>query len=292
MENPDGYDEIMKKGWPAEKVVVGLVTNPANCKGWVGDKALRKTLSFLVKKYPGFGGVMGWEYFNSMTYTLWFTKPLPNNLRYSFALPAPKSDRHYGYPNGQDSDWTDLEVAVVDHRMTRPCTQPTREIEIKSEATDGTLYVAENQAATSGAHSVHSLLWLLSQADLSRTRSSTDSVVFTATVSQREAVFHVHWFSPKDNKVYMSYIDSFAFMKDLDIQGCRNLVKNILDYSLEVRQPIIRNALKLFHPIPKQWKRARPASVLTDVAKSFTSDNGRSSKSQKTELEIVFLSNG
>ncbi|KAL9098495.1 MAG: hypothetical protein Q9187_009652 [Circinaria calcarea] len=67
MENPDGYEEIMKRGWPAEKVVAGLVTNPANCKGWVGDKALRKTLSFLVKKYPGFGGVMGWEYFNSMT---------------------------------------------------------------------------------------------------------------------------------------------------------------------------------------------------------------------------------
>lgn len=226
--------------------------------------------------------------------TLWSTKPLPSNLKYSFALPAPKPDRHYGYPNGQDSDWTDSEVAVVDHHVARPYTQPTREnlfpffmIEIKSEATGGTLYVAENQAAVSGAHSVHSLLWLRSQADPSRTQSSTDSVVFTATVSQREAVFHVHWFSPKDDKVYMSYIDSFAFMKDLDIQGCRDLVKNILDYGLEVRQPIIRDALKLLHPILKQWKRARPASVLTDVAESFTSDDGRSSKSQRTELKVV-----
>ncbi len=225
--------------------------------------------------------------------TLWSTKPLPSNPKYLFALPAPKSDRHYGYPNGQDFDWTDSEVAVVDHRLARPYTQPTREnlfpffmIEIKSEATGGTLYVAENQAATSGAHSVHSLLWLRSQADPSRTRSSTDSVVFTATVSQREAVFHVHWFSPKDDKVYMSYLDSFAFMKDLDIQGCRDLVKNILDYGLEVRQPIIRDALKLLHPIPKRWKGARLASVITDVAESFTSDDGRSSKSQRTELEV------
>lgn len=107
--------------------------------------------------------------------TLWSTKPLPSNSKYSFALPAPKPDRHYGYPNGQDSDWTDSEVAVVDHRVARPYTPPTREslfpfymIEIKSEATGGTLYVAENQAAISGAHSVHSLLWLRSQADPTR----------------------------------------------------------------------------------------------------------------------------
>ncbi|KAL9134499.1 MAG: hypothetical protein Q9175_004315 [Cornicularia normoerica] len=176
-----------------------------------------------------------------------------SNSKYLFALPAPKPDRHYGYPNGQDSDWTDSEVAVVDHRVARPYTQPTREslfpfymIEIKSEATGGTLYVAENQAAISGAHSVHSLLWLRSQAD--PTRNSVE------TWTAKDAV---------------------------------TFVNNILDYGLEGRQSIFRDTLKLLHPISKQWKRARPTSALTDVAESFTSDDGRSSKSQRTYLEVV-----
>lgn len=226
--------------------------------------------------------------------TLWSTKPLPSNSKYSYALPAPKPDRHYGYPTGQDSDWTDSEIAVVDHRVARPYAQPTREnlfpffmIEIKSEATGGTLYAAESQAAISGAHSVHALLWLRSQADPLRTRLSTDSVVFTAAVSQRNVVFHVHWWSPENDKVHMSYIDSFAFMKNLDSQGCRDLVNNILDYGLEVRQPIVREALKSLHPIPKQWKKARPASAVADVAESFTSDEGRASQSQRTLLEVA-----
>ncbi|EON66214.1 hypothetical protein W97_05607 [Coniosporium apollinis CBS 100218] len=67
MAKTEGYEQIVMRGWPAEKVVVGLVTNPGNGAGWVSDEPLRKTLTALMKKYPGFGGVMGWEYFNSVT---------------------------------------------------------------------------------------------------------------------------------------------------------------------------------------------------------------------------------
>lgn len=67
MENTSDYEKIAARGWPADKIVVGLVTNPRNCAGWVSDKPLRETLTALKKKYPNFGGVMGWEYFNSMT---------------------------------------------------------------------------------------------------------------------------------------------------------------------------------------------------------------------------------
>ncbi len=67
MKSTADYEKIINRGWPASKVVVGLVTNPANCAGWVGDEALQETLTALKKKYPDFGGVMGWEYFNSMT---------------------------------------------------------------------------------------------------------------------------------------------------------------------------------------------------------------------------------
>ena len=67
MASTEDYERIIMRGWPASKVVVGLVTNPRNCAGWIADEPLRKTLTALKKKYPDIGGVMGWEYFNSMT---------------------------------------------------------------------------------------------------------------------------------------------------------------------------------------------------------------------------------
>lgn len=67
METTQDYDKISARGWPAEKVVVGVVTNPENCEGWVPDDVLRLTLAVLVREHPHFGGVYGWEYFNSIT---------------------------------------------------------------------------------------------------------------------------------------------------------------------------------------------------------------------------------
>ncbi|KAI5460451.1 glycoside hydrolase superfamily [Mariannaea sp. PMI_226] len=67
MSKPHGYDSIVRRGWPQEKVVVGLVTNPANCGGWVKDGDLRACLRELLGRYPRLGGVMGWEYFNAVT---------------------------------------------------------------------------------------------------------------------------------------------------------------------------------------------------------------------------------
>jgi len=60
------YESIVDRGWLLHKIVVGLVTNPENGRGWVSDGPLGDTLEML-KAYPGFGGVMGWEYFNSVT---------------------------------------------------------------------------------------------------------------------------------------------------------------------------------------------------------------------------------
>ncbi|KAF6837142.1 alkaline phosphatase [Colletotrichum plurivorum] len=60
------YEMILSKGWPAEKVVMGLVTNPENGGGWVPWELLGATLLTLRGRIPNFGGVMGWEYFNSL----------------------------------------------------------------------------------------------------------------------------------------------------------------------------------------------------------------------------------
>ncbi|KAK4103981.1 glycoside hydrolase family 18 protein [Parathielavia hyrcaniae] len=64
--NPAMYEMILARGWPPEKVVVGLVTNPGNGSGWVPWNMLATVLPVLVGRHPRFGGVMGWEYFNSL----------------------------------------------------------------------------------------------------------------------------------------------------------------------------------------------------------------------------------
>lgn len=59
------FDAILRRGWTPEKVVVGVLTNPGNGHGFIDVESLKRTLAALAQFYPGFGGVMGWEYFNS-----------------------------------------------------------------------------------------------------------------------------------------------------------------------------------------------------------------------------------
>lgn len=64
--NPIMYEMLLMKGWQPERLVIGLVTNPENGSGWVPWSALAGVLPVLVGRHPGFGGVMGWEYFNAL----------------------------------------------------------------------------------------------------------------------------------------------------------------------------------------------------------------------------------
>jgi hypothetical protein len=68
LSSTSGYDAIINHGVvPADKVVAGTLTNPANCgSGYVDPTTLNSTLAALSGKYPSFGGVAGWEYFNSL----------------------------------------------------------------------------------------------------------------------------------------------------------------------------------------------------------------------------------
>lgn len=66
-QDPRIYAAIIASGWPASKVVMGLLTNPGNgSQGWVSSEDIGPVLAFLTLQFPDFGGVMGWEYFNSL----------------------------------------------------------------------------------------------------------------------------------------------------------------------------------------------------------------------------------
>jgi chitinase len=66
------YEYIIARGWPAAKVVIGLVTNPGNGSGYVPWELLATVLMDLGQRFVSssgtgaFGGIMGWEYFNGL----------------------------------------------------------------------------------------------------------------------------------------------------------------------------------------------------------------------------------
>jgi len=60
------YDRIVNFGYPPDKVVAGMLANPADGSGFVPIDTARATVRQLVASYPTFGGVAAWEYFNAL----------------------------------------------------------------------------------------------------------------------------------------------------------------------------------------------------------------------------------
>lgn len=60
----DDYNRIIHRGWPARKIVVGLVPISDIRSGWTPEKWLRFTLSTLMKFFPDIGGILGWDVFD------------------------------------------------------------------------------------------------------------------------------------------------------------------------------------------------------------------------------------
>ncbi|KAL8939676.1 MAG: hypothetical protein Q9211_002627 [Gyalolechia sp. 1 TL-2023] len=217
--------------------------------------------------------------------TLWNFDALPRNDDFTYPLATPKPDIHCGYPTGSKSTWSVKENAVINHPAISRYAQPTNGncypyyvLELKSEASGGTLWQAENQAAGSGPSCVNSVRQLLAEADPTQTPSTMDSIAFSACVTHRQVVFHVHFYLPEENLHYMSWIASCDTMRD--VQRCNHITQNIVQYGLGTRQTIIRNALAKLHPFPLHWKMSRPSTAQA----SQTADEGAGpNKNQRTQ---------
>ena len=220
--------------------------------------------------------------------TPWATEGLPRNKDYEYPLATAKADVHCGYVTGQRSTWTARENTVIDYRAARRRTQPAKGnalpylvLELKSEATGGTLWQAENQAAGSGACCVNAARWLLREANPSEEPSVVDTIAFSACVNHRHVVWHVHWYSAENGQQYMSWIATHDTIRQ--VQQCNHLTLNILDHCQGARQTKLRGALVPLNPIPDHWKQARPASAMNSQAAGEINEDVGSNKSQRTE---------
>ncbi|KAI4256624.1 MAG: hypothetical protein LQ352_002014 [Teloschistes flavicans] len=220
--------------------------------------------------------------------TPWYNDGLPKGSPGTtpLSLSIPKPDIHCGYPptaTYAQSVWTDEESEVLFHDRIRRLAAPTTAncfpffvLELKSEATHGTLLHAERQAAGSGGYCVNAMRTLLgeaSKASQTPPPSIIDSIAFSASVTHRQAVIYVHWYDPGEDLHYMSWIAGFNSLRNP--QGCNHVVDNILDHCLGARQMKIRQALKRLYPLPISWKSAR-SSEMAD-------EDGSANKSQRTK---------
>jgi hypothetical protein len=65
LSSPANYQSIINSGYPANKVVAGMIANPADGSGYVDIGTVESTVRSLVAQYSNFGGVDAWEYFNA-----------------------------------------------------------------------------------------------------------------------------------------------------------------------------------------------------------------------------------
>ncbi|KAJ8129713.1 hypothetical protein O1611_g3919 [Lasiodiplodia mahajangana] len=186
------------------------------------------------------------------TDTTWSSTPLPNEPEENSNLVTPKPDYSIGY---SVADWSSAQWNVLNSAEAREYTQPARNallpfmiVEAKSEATGGTIFVAENQAAGAGAHCVNSLLWLYNKASITDTVDRTNKVAFSITLCQRQAHIYVHWYSEDDGRFYMSLVEAYWMWKPNDIRACHDAVKNIVDHALGARRDAIKRALDVISP--------------------------------------------
>jgi hypothetical protein len=84
LDSPSDYETAVKNGFAPDKIVGGTLTNPDNGSGFVDITLLQSVVHQLSTRYPTFGGVAGWEYFDSLPGGL--THPFEFALRMAQAL--------------------------------------------------------------------------------------------------------------------------------------------------------------------------------------------------------------
>ena len=200
--------------------------------------------------------------------SLWPRAALPYNQSYGFPISTPKPDYHLGYDTGMKSGFSAEQAHVIDHPQARPYTQPGTgnvlpflTVELKSEATGGTLYHAENQAAGSGTYAQRAMEWLLDQANAPQENRQTDTVTFSMAGTGRLVVLSAHWHSLKDRKYYMSYVKSFVSSEPEQVQACHSTVKNIIEWGLGKRHSKLGDVLEQLFPLTQQWTEKRTVTA-------------------------------
>ena len=195
---------------------------------------------------------------------LWY-KSVPLPLRRSvlpklLPLPAPKPDLCFGYSreafNENQSDTIGL---LVDDQFARSFAKPDGalhfpflDVEFKSQAKNGTQFIAKNQVAGAGAIALQGELELARRAFSANSFDLAEPRFFSVTMDHQFACVHVHWVSAPENGQRTFHVQGLATHVLEDPNAVRALVraiKNILDYGLDSRLRRLCEALDAYREV-------------------------------------------
>jgi hypothetical protein len=193
---------------------------------------------------------------------LWFNSvpvPLgPKMLTNPLPLPRPKPDLAFGY---SDQAFTEDQLEsidlLVDDQFGRSYALPDQglrfpflDIEFKSQAKNGTHYVATNQAAGTGAIALNGNLELTKRSFGAEKFDFNEPQFFSVTMDHEVARINVHWLSaPTDGGKYRFHVEGLSkhFLDDADgLRAVTRAIKNILDYGSDVRLRKLCEALDAY----------------------------------------------
>ncbi|KAL9044599.1 MAG: hypothetical protein Q9214_002276, partial [Letrouitia sp. 1 TL-2023] len=181
------------------------------------------------------------------------TKPLP--------LPRPKPDLAFGYSETAFNHKQLMTLGLlVDDQFGRSYVVPDQklrfpflDVEFKSQAKNGTHYVATNQAAGAGAIALNGNIELMQRSFGMEGFDYEEPRFFSVTMDHQLACVNVHWLrAPATGEQYSFHVEGLSqhLLKDADgIRAITRAVKNILDYGADERLRTLCKALDAYREI-------------------------------------------
>lgn len=211
-------------------------------------------------------------------------KALPYTSGYGFKpIATPKPDLHYGYP--RDS-FDHSEAMLMKQNRLSPYAQPNTTnfwpffaVEFKFPSRRGTDWIAENQNAGTGAHSVNSIEILMNYTKDKKQHAVIDSLFFSCVADVNHASLWVHWKSVENDFKFVSgEVNSYRFKKPADLRAFRVTVKNIIDHGINERLIMIKEALKNILPLASEWE---PEEEISTIRKRSSTQSQEHSSGDK-----------
>ncbi len=191
--------------------------------------------------------------------TLWAkTVPVPLDLTVLAAplpLPKPKPDKAFGYAKPAFSP---SQLAAINLLAQSPVGSsfaspseglpfPFFVIEVKSQAKDGSIRVARNQAAGAGAIAMNGILELVSRGPGLDGFDFNQPLFFSVTMDQERAGINAHWIgkNPQTDQhtFHLEELKMLPLKYDDSVQVLQGAIKNIFDYAADLHLKPILDAL-------------------------------------------------
>ncbi|KAL9126365.1 MAG: hypothetical protein Q9217_004567 [Psora testacea] len=182
----------------------------------------------------------------------------PDVLIDPLPLPKPKPDLAFGYSEAAFNHKQLMTIdLLVDDQFGRSHAVPDQklrfpflDIEFKSQAKNGTHYVATNQVAGAGAIALNGNLELIRRSFGAERFDFDEPLFFSVTLDHQLACINVHYVrNPAEGGQYSFHVEGLSTHLLNDVNGLRALrraIKNILDHGSDARLRKLCDALDAY----------------------------------------------